>query len=146
MSFATGRAAVRTGMVLLLLGALAGAWELLARQAPGSPLYLGIMPEPISALRELAIVLGLLLVTAGLLSGWGFGTRPPRWFTLALCGGALTAVGAQLYGAVFGMYGVQLQDLRADALPLFVLKHLGLLAFAVAFAELVRRVLTRPPP
>jgi hypothetical protein len=132
-------------MGLLVVGGLAGAWELLARQAPGSALYLGIMPEPVAALRELAITLGLLLVAAGSLAGWAFGRQPPRWFSLSLLGGSLTAVAAQLYGAVFGMYGVQVQDLRADALPLFLVKHLGLLAFALAFAELARRVLTRPP-
>jgi hypothetical protein len=145
MSWQSGRAAVRTGMALLALGGLAGAWELLARQAPGSPLYLGIMPEPVAVLRELAITLGLLLIVAGGLCGWAFGSQPPRWFTLALVGGSLTAVAAQLYGAALGMYGVQVQDLRADALPLFLVKHLGLLAFAGAFAELARRVLTRPP-
>ena len=145
-SLDSGRATVRTGMVVLLLGGLAGAWELLARQAPGSLLYLGVMPEPVSALRELAITLGLLLIVAGGLSAWAFGARPPRWFTLTACGGALIAVAAQLYGAVFGMYGVQAEDLRPDALPLFVVKHLGLLAFAVAYGELGRRVLTRPPP
>ena len=44
------------------------------------------------------------------------------------------------------MYGVQVQDLRADALPVFLAKHLGLFAFVIGFAELARRVLTRSPP
>jgi hypothetical protein len=44
------------------------------------------------------------------------------------------------------MYGIQLLDLRADALPLFVTKHLGLLAFIAGFLEIARRVLLRPPP
>ena len=132
--------------MVLLLAALAGVWEVLARQAPGSVLYIGVLPEPISALRELALVLGLLLFVAGALMRWAFGGPPPRWVSSALCGGALLALAAQLYGAASGMYGVQLQDLRADALPVFLAKHVGLLAFTAGFFELARRVLTRPPP
>jgi hypothetical protein len=131
---------------VLLVAALVGAWEVLARQAPGSVLYLGVMPEPIAALRELATVLGLLLFVAGLLMRWAFAGPPSRWVAVGLYGGTLLALVAQAYGAARGMFGIQLQDLRADALPLFVAKHIGLLAFASAFFGLARRVLTRPPP
>jgi len=131
-------------MAALLLAALAGGWEVLARQAPGSVLYLGVMPEPIAALRELATTLGLLLFVAGLLMRWAFAGSPPRWVALALYGGALLALLAQTYGAARGMYGIQLQDLRADALPLFVAKHVGLLAFAGAFCDLARHTRTGP--
>ena len=145
-SLQAGQTIVRAGMGVLVFAALAAAWELLARQAPGSMLYLGMLPEPISALRELAIVLGLLLVVAGMLAGWAFGAPPPRWVAVALHGGALLALVAQGYGAATGMYGVQLQDLRADALPVFLAKHLGLLAFSLGFGEIARRVWARPAP
>jgi hypothetical protein len=145
-TFQGGGTAVRMAVGVLLLAALAGGWEVLARQAPGSVLYLGVMPEPIAALRELATMLGLLLFVAGLLMRWAFAGLPPRWVAIGLYGGTLLAVLAQAYGAARGMYGIQLQDLRADALPLFVAKHLGLLAFAIAFFDLARRVITRPPP
>jgi len=144
--FEGGQAAIRMAVGVLLLAALAGAWELLARQAPGSVLYLGVTPEPIAALRELATTLGLLLFVAGALMRWAFAGSPPRWVAVGLYGGALLALAAQAYGASGGMYGIQLQDLRADALPVFIFKHLGLMAFAVAFFELARRILSRPPP
>jgi hypothetical protein len=145
-SFEAGRAAIRLAVGLLLVAALAGGWELLARQAPGSALYLGMMPEPIAALRELATTLGLLLFVAGALMRWAFAGPPPRWVALALYGGALLALAAQAYGAARGMYGIQLLDLRADAMPVFAAKHLALLAFGSGYFELARRVLTRPPP
>jgi hypothetical protein len=145
-SFEAGRGVVRVGVLVLLLAAVAGAWEVLARQAPGSVLYLGLLPEPVAALRELAVVLGLLLIVAGALCGWAFAGTPPAWVRLALCAGALVALAAQAYGAARGMYGVQVQDLRADALPVFLAKHPGLLGFVIGFGELARRVLTRSPP
>jgi hypothetical protein len=145
-SFEGGRGIMRTAVAVLLLAAVAGAWELLARQAPGSVLYVSVLPEPVAALRELAIVLGLLLFVAAALMGWAFGGPPPAWVRFALGGGALLALAAQAYGAATGMYGVQLQDLRADALPVFLAKHLGLLAFAAGFGDLARRVWTRSPP
>ena len=40
--------------------------------------------------------------------------------------GVALALSAQLYGALHGMNGVQLVDLRPDALPLFVVKQGGL--------------------
>ncbi|HMI91622.1 MAG TPA: hypothetical protein VK509_09685 [Polyangiales bacterium] len=145
-SFEGGHVAIRMAVGVLLFAALAGGWEVLARQAPGSVLYLGVMPEPIAALRELATMLGLLLFAAGALMRWAFAGPPPRWVALGLYGGALLSLAAQAYGAARGMYGIQLQDLRADAMPLFAAKHLGLLAFAAAFFELARRILNRPPP
>jgi hypothetical protein len=145
-SFEGGRTAVRMAVGVLLLAAVAGGWEVLARQAPGSVLYLGVMPEPIAAVRELATTLGLLLFVAGVLAPWAFAGPPRGWVAVGLYGGSLLALAAQMYGAARGMYGIQLLDLRADALPLFVAKHLGLLAFACAFFELARRILSRPPP
>ena len=37
------------------------------------------------------------------------------------------------------MYGIQLHDLRADALPMFVIKHLGCSPLLAALLELGRR-------
>lgn len=137
---------VRAGVVVLFFAALASAWELFARQAPGSPLYLGVLPGPVRALRELAFALGVLLLAAGALMPWAYGAGAPRWVGLALVAGAAFALAGQTYGAACGMYGIQVQDLRADALPMFVAKHLGLLAFASGFAAIGWRVLFRPPP
>ena len=146
LELGSGRTVLRAAVVALLCGALSAVWELFARQAPGSPFYLGILPGPVILLRELCVTLGLLLLGAGLLLRWAFGGPPPRWIVVALCGGSALAIGAQLYGALSGMYGVQVRDLRPDALPMFITKHAGLLAVIVALVEVGRRVLTRPAP
>jgi hypothetical protein len=123
---------LRLGCSVLLAAALAGAWEILAAQAPGSPLYLGMLPGPIANLRESASELGVLLVLASLL----LGERDVggRWFGALAAGTALTLL-CGLYGAAMGMHGTQLFDLRADAAWLFLAKQLGR---ALAFAGLAR--------
>jgi uncharacterized membrane protein (DUF441 family) len=142
-----GKATVRLGVVSLMVAALASAWELLALQAPGSPLHIGVLPGPVTALRELALVVGLLLLAAGLLMPWATGQRgEPRVLTRMLHAGTVLALGAQAYGAAQGMNGVQLGDLRADALPVFVFKQGGLAVLVGALLELGRRVLLAPPP
>lgn len=143
---AAGRATLRLAMLALLLGALAGAWELLALQAPGTLLYIGMLPGPIAALRELAIVLGLLLVAATVAMPWASQGRQPRVAIVLLYIGSVLGLGAQVYGAAHGMNGVQLGDMRPDALPLFVIKHGGLLLFAAGLFEIGRRVLVGPAP
>ena len=127
-------------LLLLAAAALAGAVELFALQAPGSPLYLGVLPGPLGVLRELALELGLLLLAGDVLAARA--PQPlPRRLTRLLSSGAALAVLAQAYGAAQGMYGLQVKDLRADALPMFVAKHLALLAFIVAYALLGMRAL-----
>jgi len=130
-----GRSLVRTGAALLACAALAAGWELLARQAPGTPLFLGLLPGPISALRELCFSLGVTLaLTGGLLApAAGEAPRGERLVRIA-CGGATLGVAAQLYAASQGMHGVQLQDARPDALPLFVLRQGSVAASALALA------------
>jgi hypothetical protein len=142
---AAGKALIRLGVVALFTAACAAVWELLALQAPGTPLYLGVLPGPIEALRELATTLGLLLVGAGLTQSWARG-RADALLLMMLCAGTLLALGAQVYGASHGMYGVQANDLRPDAMPLFIVKHSGLLLFVLALLEHGRRLLFRAPP
>lgn len=142
----SSRATIRLGVAALMLGALAGLWELLALQAPGTLLYIGMLAGPIGALRELTLLLGLLLVVAGLLLPWAGRGGEPRALVALLYMGVALALSAQVYGAAHGMNGVQLGDLRPDALPLFVVKQGGLLLFALGMLELGRRVLVRPAP
>jgi hypothetical protein len=141
-----GKATVRLGVASLMIAALVSVWELLALQAPGSPLYIGMLPGPITSLRELSTVIGLVLVAAGLISPWTSGGRGgSRALVAMLFAGTLLALGAQAYGALQGMNGVQLADMRPDALPLFVLKQGGLALLMAALLELGRRVLIEPP-
>lgn len=137
---------MRAALVQLAVGALAGAFELLALQAPGSALYLGVLPGPVAHLRELSLVLGLLLLGADTLAARA---AAGRLLVRTLTSSAALATLAQAYGATQGMYGLQAQDLRADALPLFLAKYGALLSFVLAFAQLGRRALgpaaSRPP-
>lgn len=136
---------LRAALLLLGAGALTGAVELLALQAPGSPLYLGVLPGPLGVLRELSLVLGLLLLGADVLVARA--PRPlPKPLSRVLSASAALAVLAQAYGAAQGMYGLQVKDLRADALPVFLAKHAALLAFIVAYGWLGARALRSPPP
>jgi hypothetical protein len=136
-----GRALLRLGVCSLLVAGAAGAWELSALQSPGTPLYIGVLPGPIAALRELATTLGLLLVVV---AAWvprvTEGGRSLRVLVAALSLGTVLALSAQTYGSAHGMYVLQAIDLRSDELPVFVLKYCGLLVFAAAAAELARRV------
>lgn len=129
------------GAALLLYGMLAGIWEVLACQAPGTSLFIGMLPGPISALRELAFSLGLLLLITSLLLGWS-GRRAPSWLVALLHVGAWLCVGAQTYGAAHGMPGVQVVDFRPGVRPLFVTKFLALALFCLALIELGRRILS----
>jgi predicted benzoate:H+ symporter BenE len=143
----SGAATLRLGVVALMIAAAASVWELLALQAPGTTLYIAMLPGPITTLRELATALGVLLVLAGMTMPWACRGRPePRRLVIALYAGTLLALGAQTYGATQGMTGIQLGDLRADALPLFVVKHGGLGVVFGALCVLGRRVLVQPAP
>jgi hypothetical protein len=107
---------------VLGLAALAGAWETLASQAPGSPLFIDMLPGPIERLRETAVDFGVLLVLAGLLlRDRSLGAHA----TWALGVGTFLALATALYAALTGMLGIQLYDLRADAPWLFAFKFIG---------------------
>ena len=140
-------ATLRLGVVTLMFAGCAGIWELLALQSPGTPFYIGVLPGPVSALRELATAVGLLLVAAAvLMPSAARGRIPVPTLVALLYAGTLLSLGAQLYGAAHGMYGVQISDLRADALPLFAVKHGGLALLGTGLFELGRRVLLAKSP
>lgn len=141
MTIATSsKASLRLGASVLLLAGVAAAWELIALQSPGTPLYVGVLPGPIGALRELATTVGLLLIAAALLMPRAsHGRLPLRALIALLYLGTLAGLGAQVYGALHGMYVVQALDLRSDALPVFVIKYGGLSLLALGLIEVGRR-------
>lgn len=123
---------VGLGCGVLGVAALAGAWETLASQVPGSPLYIGMLPGPIERLRETAVDFGVLLVLAGLLlREQSVGARA----TWTLATGTFLALATALYAALTGMLGVQLYDLRADAPWLFAFKFIGRALLCAGLAE-----------
>jgi hypothetical protein len=137
----SARAVLWLGCSVLLLGALFGAWETLASQAPGSPLYIAMLPGPVELLRETAVTFGLLLVAAGLLLGDR--SLASRWLWALYAGTALT-LGSSLYAAATGMHGVQASDLRADAIWLFIVKYVGRAVLSACLVAIALRALRAP--
>jgi len=134
---ASARAVMRLGACVLIAAGLAGAWEWLAVQAPGTPLYIGVLPAPIERLRAEAFDFGVLFLITGLLLGE---RELPRRLVLALAFGALFMLGSALYAAATGMPGVQLWDLRPDASWVFAGKLLGRSLCIASLAEIGWRV------
>jgi hypothetical protein len=128
------------GIGLLIASLAAGAWEVLALQSPGTPLYIGMLPGPIGGLRGLALGLGLIVLISTLLLACS-DQSPPRWTLVLIFVGSLASVGAQLYGALHGMPGVQMVDFRPDVRPLFVTKYAGLGLVSAGFLGVGRRLL-----
>jgi hypothetical protein len=136
----SSRALLRLAVFVLCVGAGAGAWEVLASQAPGSPLWIGMLPGPIEMLREAATVVGLLLLAASCLVR---DLQLPARLSIALHVAVVVTLLAAMYGALMGMHGVQAIDLRSDAIPLFVAKYAGRVGVAACLLLIVRRVLAR---
>lgn len=134
----SARAVLRLAVIVTCIAAVAGVWEILASQAPGSPLYIGVLPGPVQMLRETALVLGLLLLAASALVPQ---SGVSRGLVLGLHLSVAVTLLAALYGALTGMHGVQACDLRPDATPLFIVKHLGRLGVGACLFALARRAL-----
>lgn len=135
----SARSLLRLAVFVLCVAAGAGVWEVLASQAPGSPLWIGMLPGPIEMLRQAATVVGLLLLAAGCLVR----EQLPRALSIALHVAVVVTLLAALYGALMGMHGVQAIDLRSDATPLFIAKYAGRLGLAACLFLIARRALTR---
>jgi hypothetical protein len=135
----SARAVLRLGVLVLALAVLAGAWEVLASQAPGSPLFIGMLPGPIQLLREAALASGIAIVLGGLLLGqhaWS------RGWLLALRLAVVFSLGSSLYAAMTGMHGVQARDLRPDATWLFAIKYASRAGLCACLFDLARRGLS----
>jgi len=143
----TAASTIKLGVITLGAALITGAWELVALQVPGSPLYIGVLPGPVGALRELCVMLGLLALAAGALMPRAYdaaSARRARIASILIAAGAALTCAAQAYGAAHGMHGAQMSDLRADARAVFFLRHGGLLLFALGWIDLGLRVLRRP--
>jgi hypothetical protein len=136
----SARVVLQLGGALLLSAAVVGIWEMLASQAPGSPLYLGQLPGPIERLRHETFDFGVLLLLAGLLLGE---RALPRRTLIALGAGSLLVLAAGLYAASTGMLGLQLTDLRPDATWLFMGKLLGRGLLCAGLCEIALKTFAR---
>jgi hypothetical protein len=136
----SARVMLRLAIVVLWTAAGAGVWEVLASQAPGSPLSIGMLPGPIEMLRDTALILGLLLLGASILVR---DVGATRGIVIGLHVAVAVTLLAAFYGALAGMHGVQARDLRPDATPLFILKYMGRLGVLACLAAIARRALAR---
>jgi hypothetical protein len=142
----SARAFVRLGVVLLLVAAAAGIWEMLAMQAPGSPWHAGVLPGPIATLRTTATTIALVLFAFAWLMPWAAARGEPRVLVIAIHAGAAILIASLAYGATTGMYGVQIDDLRAGSRWLFRVRALGTLILLGCLLDFARRLLLRAPP
>jgi hypothetical protein len=136
----SARVMLRLAVLVLCTAAGAGVWEVLASQAPGSPLSIGMLPGPIEMLRDTALILGLLLFGASVLVR---DIGATRGLLIGLHIAVALTLAAAFYGAFAGMHGVQARDLRPDATPLFILKYVGRLGVFVGLLAIARRALAR---
>lgn len=134
---------MRLALVLLVLGALAGGWEILASQSPYSPFRLGVLPEPIGQLRGTAITLGLLVLAAAWLLPWVAPNEEPTYLVLAMHIGAVLTLAAMAYGAATGMMGLQIDDVRVDAQALLAVRVTGESILFLCLLDFVRRAFRR---
>lgn len=137
------RALLRFGFGLLVVAAAASVWAMLARQAPGSPVYLGMLSGPIETLRDSATVLGLVFVSTALLLPSLIEGRAATWLVVIACLGASLDIGAGIYAALHGLHAIQLRDPRSDVAPLVTLKYAGHTLLGLCLLEVTRRVCTK---
>lgn len=140
------RAFVRLGVVLLLVAAVAGVWEMLAMQIPSSQYRVGVLPGPIGQLREMAVVIALVLFAGAWLMPWLAPDREPWLLCVAVHVGALVTLGAMAYGATTGMYGVQIYDPRLESQVLFIVRWAGQAVLGLCLLDFARRILFRRAP
>lgn len=125
---------LRLAIVLLGLGAIAGLFELSARQAPYTPLELGLLPGPIQQLRDAALVHGFMAFLAGLSlpAAWPTPLAPKRFLGLLVVGHALLFA-ALLWAAFSGRMAVQIWDPRPLLVALTALRIVGHLTVVGAY-------------
>ena len=137
---------IRLSIILLAVTALAGLWELLALQVPNSPFGIGMLPGPIGSFRSSALTMALLLLSVAWLIPWAYQGKEPRVIVKLAYLGVIMWLGGSFYGALNGMYGVQIIDPRPDATALFFIKVGGQLLLVICLGDLARRILFRAPP
>ena len=103
-------ATLRLSLAVYALTALAGAWEVVASQAPGSMFYVGVLPGPAQSLRESAFMLATVLFVASQLMPVAYREAAPRWLVIALHVSALCVLASGIYGACTGLHGEQLGE------------------------------------
>lgn len=140
----SARAIVRLAIALVIAAAAAAVWEILARQAPSSGWHMGVLPGPVAELRDTSVTLALLFLAVAWLLPAIAPAREPWVLVGALHAGAIITVAALTYGATTGMYGIQIDDPRADSVWLFKIRTFGQLLLVASLLDVARRFFFRP--
>lgn len=135
---------IRLGIVLLGLAAVAGLFELFARQAPFTVLALDMLPSPIQQLRDAALVHALLALLVGLSLPAAWSTVASVRFVRVLVVGHVLLFAALLYAAFTGRMAVQIWDPRPIAVVLTALRIVGHLTVVGAYFVWARRLWRGP--
>lgn len=136
----SARALVRLAAILLVVGALAGVWHVLASQSIYSPWRLGVLPEPVAQLESTAFTFGLIVLGAAWLVPWVAPNDEPTYLVVAMYVGSLLTIAAIFYGATKGMMVLQIDDLRFDAKALFAVRITGEGVLLLCLLDYVRRI------
>jgi len=118
----TTRWFLRLGALSLLVGLGAGVFELMATQAPYTPLHFGVLAAPFSQLRGAAFWLGLFAF---------------------VCAGSVLSLSAMAWAAAEGMMAIQVFDPRPGAGWLAIVRLLGQGLVLIAALDVARRLLRR---
>lgn len=139
----SSRHLVALAMLVLLVGAAAGLWELFAGQAPYTPLRAPQLEGPVAQLRSSAFVVGLLLLAAAWLLPWIEPDEEPHRWVGAVTLGTSVMLLALAYGASTSMMGTQIFDPRPDATALFAGRALGQGLLGLCLVDFSRRVFVK---
>jgi hypothetical protein len=139
----SARALVKLAVVLLVVGCLAGAWEILASQAAHSPWHAGVPAEPVAQLRSTGIALALLLAVGAWILPWAAPHEDPAYLVAVIYVGTLLTVGAMLYGAATGTTGVRIDAPGIGARALFAARVTGQGILMLGLLDFTWRILRR---
>lgn len=126
---------------VLLVGLGSGVWELLAAQAPFTPLHTGTLSAPVRQLRQTCFTLSLLYFAAAWLLPLYAPDKEPRVLAAVLVTGTSITLVAMIWAASVGMMGLQAFDPRSDARALFYVRVTGQGLLLVAGLDFARRLL-----
>jgi len=142
----TTRWFLRLGALTLLIGLGAGVFELMATQAPYTPLHFGVLAAPFSQLRGAAFWLGLFAFVCAWLRP-RLGSERASWILFGLVSaGSVLSLSAMAWAAAEGMMAIQVFDPRPGAGWLAIVRLLGQGLVLIAALDVARRLLRRGAP
>jgi hypothetical protein len=135
---------VRLGFASLLLGLVALAWELLARQAPYTAASISTLEAPVAQLRVASFTGGLVVLAVAWLAPW-FAPKPlcRRWLIFA-CGSTAFMLGALVMCAAFNVTGLQLAEPESGVRMLVRARVGSQVLVGLVLLDVAIRVFRRP--